>query len=79
MQATQDDLSSLSSISAFMVHNEIRKQISLFGEIDAELDFTEYLIRSEIYKADEARFRSKKRTKELSADLVRALRTLSIE
>ncbi len=44
-----------------MSHNERRKHLNIFGSLDAELDYCEYLIRSEIHKADEPRFRNKKR------------------
>lgn len=62
-----------------MSHNERRKHLNIFGSLDAELDYCEYLIRSEIHKADEPRFRNKKRKAELSPDMVNAFKSLSLE
>lgn len=56
----------LTNVSCFVAHAELKKQLNIFGEIDAWLDYLEYLIRVEMHKADESRLRAKKRKKELS-------------
>lgn len=40
MESKHDGWSTLSNISSFMTHSEQRKQISISGEIDAEMDYT---------------------------------------
>jgi phage anti-repressor protein len=62
-----------------MQHVESRRQLKVFGELDARLDYCEYLIRRQSNKNEIKRFRSKKRKGELGDDLVRALQSLSFE
>jgi hypothetical protein len=63
MQSEGEGWEALSQVSCFMSHVEMRKSISLFGEIDATLDYCEYLTLVQIHKSEEPRLRSKKRKK----------------
>lgn len=47
-----DGWTALSNIASFMDHVELRKTLNIFGDLDAELDYLEYLIRVQIHKAD---------------------------
>ena len=45
MDGLAEGWQALSNISTFMQHVEKRRQLKVFGELDARLDFCEYLIR----------------------------------
>lgn len=68
--------SQLDSISTFMQHSDMRKLLHVPNELDATLDYCEYLIRVEINKNDHDKFKHKKRKKELKEDLVNALKSM---
>jgi hypothetical protein len=80
MEAREEDWEGLSKIANFVSHAEQRKRLPLFGELDAELDYCEFLIRSQIHKGEEAKFKNKKqRRKELPSEMARTLAALSPE